>query len=239
MKTSLLHKYRQTKKLAYAIYSSQIRKRRQTFFDHHTVRSYEEAFIDALKAFNRENPGRVHRVLDIGGGNGLYLKRMLDRVPDFKFEYWSIELSPNRKEDTELVLDICEPLDVSELEKFDIVFSHNAFEHFHEPMIAAENMSKLTRDGGIVLNKTVFACYHHNAPQDYFRFTDTAMDYMHTKYGYTTIECGYDLRYRRQMKLGSPDPACAPPIDWLGGFTEKWFVFYIGRKTANSAPSGR
>jgi SAM-dependent methyltransferase len=135
-------------------------------------------------------------------------------------------------------MDICEPLESVPGGRFDLVFSHNAFEHFHEPFIAAENITKLIKPGGLLMVSTVFAYHQHMSPSDYFRYTDEGLKYIFTKYGFETLECGYDVSRRRRMKTGGRVPKSAPLIDWMGGWLERWFVYYIGLMPAAQKQSG-
>ena len=91
------------------------------------------------------------------------------------------------------------------------------------------NCAKLIKPGGLIMVSTVFAYHQHMSPSDYFRYTDEGLKYLFAKYGFVTDESGYDVSRRRLMKTGGRVPQSAPLIDWMGGWLERWFVYYIGR----------
>lgn len=58
-----------------------------------------------------------------------------------------------------------------ENETFDVVLCSEAFEHFHNPFVAAQEISRVLKPGGTVLVTTRFTFPVHDAPEDYFRYT--------------------------------------------------------------------
>jgi len=60
-------------------------------------------------------------------------------------------------------------------EQFDIVFSTACLEHFAMPWIAAREMVKMLKVGGILIIETHFAYGSHSRPWHFFHFTDMGL----------------------------------------------------------------
>src|SRR5581483_8934063 len=54
---------------------------------------------------------------------------------------------------------------------YDIVISCDVFEHIDRPWLAAAEISRILRPGGIVLTRTVWSWRNHPCPIDYWRFS--------------------------------------------------------------------
>jgi SAM-dependent methyltransferase len=60
-------------------------------------------------------------------------------------------------------------------QKFDIIYSILAFEHFAMPWIVASEMAKLLKVGGIIFVETHFSYSSHQRPWHFFQFSDMAL----------------------------------------------------------------
>lgn len=177
------------------------------------------------------------RVLDVGGGDGSFLLSLIsacgqDISDRFIIDILDIDIAPNSNART-FCGDICSPDFIENISgRYDCVFTYNALEHFHDPFVAAENMVKLLLPRGVLLCSTVFAWRFHPVPNDYFRFSDQALEYIFSvRNGLKTVECGYDLSRRRENITGGYfGDKDVPPLDMLGGFRENWIVTYVGQK---------
>lgn len=58
---------------------------------------------------------------------------------------------------------------------FDVVLAASVWEHLARPWVAAEQVAKVVRPGGIVYVETHQTFPVHGYPDDYFRFTDRAL----------------------------------------------------------------
>lgn len=170
---------------------------------------------------------RRHRrgtFLDVGGNVGTH------RWIAGPLDYWVLDLE--RRYERAIVGDICECPQVADA-SFDVVFSNNVFEHLAEPWRAATEIGRILKPGGICCTITWFAIRFHPVPDDYWRFTHSALELLFERYaGLETLESGYDLRWRRDGRNDKhPDHAdCAP-----GGWDENWIVFHLGRKPLAAA----
>ena len=57
-------------------------------------------------------------------------------------------------------------------ETFEIVLSTEVLEHLHSPHVAIAEMRRVLKKGGLVLLSTRFIFPIHDAPHDYFRYTE-------------------------------------------------------------------
>lgn len=62
-----------------------------------------------------------------------------------------------------------------EQEKFDLVFSTAVFEHLHMPWVAATEIQKILKVGGIVFIETHFSFSSHERPWHFFQFSDMGL----------------------------------------------------------------
>ncbi|MCG3206488.1 MAG: hypothetical protein FOGNACKC_00087 [Anaerolineae bacterium] len=61
---------------------------------------------------------------------------------------------------------------------FSAIVAREVLEHFHDPDAAVEEMHRLLINGGKVILTTRFLFPVHDAPHDYFRFTDYGLRYL-------------------------------------------------------------
>lgn len=165
--------------------------------------------------------GRKLTLLDIGARDAVKSKLAVG------YDYKGIDIAP--KSSTVLQGDICNCPEIPD-NSYDVTFSLDVFEHVERPWIAAEECLRLTKPGGLLIHRTLFAYRYHPSPSDYWRFTSQGLEHLFTHTGLaSTIVKGYDIRGRRRDRRGS-SLVSKPPIDWLGGFRENWQVLWIGRK---------
>lgn len=125
--------------------------------------------------------------------------------------------------------DICDCPQLPD-ESQDIVFSFDVMEHVAQPWRAASECLRLTRKGGLIICRTLFAYRYHPEPHDFWRFSAQGLEHLFTADGRAeTLVSGYDIRERRRNRKGVFLDH-RPPLDWLGGWRENWQVLWIGRK---------
>lgn len=171
------------------------------------------------------------KILDLGGGDGIKLKEFLNYHYD-KFECYTLDIVDNKTHERLIIKDITQPIEKELENKFDVVYSYNSFEHFNDPLTAADNVYKFLKENGICLVHTVFSWRYHPAPKDYFRYTDDALKYLFCERNkFKVLACGYDISRRRENITGGYfEDKDIPPIDVFGGFRENWSVYFIGIK---------
>lgn len=77
-------------------------------------------------------------------------------------------------------------------EKFDIIYSSACFEHFAMPWIAAVEIAKMLKVGGLVCIETHFAFSSHERPWHFFHFTDMGLRTLFSPaLGFECIDAGF------------------------------------------------
>jgi len=165
-------------------------------------------------------------VLEIGGYTAH--KCAAPVFPEPRFRYRDMDIDVMDIPDT-IVGDITDCTDIVADESFDIVISCDVFEHIDRPWLAAAEIARILRPGGIVITRTVWSWRNHPCPIDYWRFSPECLDFL-----FQPLEClekGYDLVERRQDYPGFwASGGDSVPVDSLGGFRENWAVYSVHRK---------
>lgn len=65
-----------------------------------------------------------------------------------------------------------------ENEKFDVVLCTEVLEHLHSPHIAASEMKRVLKMGGLLILSTRFIFPIHDAPDDFYRYTKYGLKYL-------------------------------------------------------------
>lgn len=165
-------------------------------------------------------------VLEIGGFT--LAKCAIDVFPEPRFRYTDCDLVAKDIPRT-VIADITDCKDVIPDESYDVIISCDVFEHIDRPWLAAAEIARILRPGGIVLTRTVWSWRNHPCPIDYWRFSPECLEFL-----FEPLEClekGYDLSERRKDYAGFwTDGGDSVPRDKLGGFIENWAVYSVHRK---------
>lgn len=171
--------------------------------------------------------------LDVGGrgGQGKVVKGTRER---FEINYANIELDAEAASPEAIKGDICHCPQISN-ESYDIVFSHNVFEHLKTPWTAAEECIRINKIGGLNVHIAPFSWHYHPVPVDCFRFTHAGLKILFENSGkMKELSTGYDIKRRRRDIRGGNAAIGGGldlvPIDKLGGWRENWLVLYVGRR---------
>jgi ubiquinone/menaquinone biosynthesis C-methylase UbiE len=170
--------------------------------------------------------------LDIGGGNGRG-KIANGTRKSFNVKYNNLEINGDVNMPELIKGDICHCPQISD-ERYDIVFSHNVFEHLKMPWLAAEECIRINKKGGLNVHIFPFSWHYHPTPVDCFRFTHTGFKVLFENSGKVKeLLTGYDLKRRRQDTRGGgvEGDLDLVPVDKLGGWLECWLVLYVGKRT--------
>jgi SAM-dependent methyltransferase len=77
---------------------------------------------------------------------------------------------------------------------YDIIISCSTFEHVQYPWIAAEEISRTLKTGGLVFVQTHFSFPLHAYPSDYWRFSTEALKTLFSRQlGFEVISSSYDF----------------------------------------------
>jgi SAM-dependent methyltransferase len=170
--------------------------------------------------------GLTGQVLEIGGYR-LALSA-IEHFPEPRFTYHDLDIEPSDIPNT-IVADITDCRDAIPDASFDLVVSSDVFEHIDRPWLAATEIARILKPGGLAITHTLFSWRNHPCPIDYWRFSKECLEFL-----FADLECletGYDLSERRMDRPGFwPSGADSVPVDQLGGWREHWSVYHVGRK---------
>jgi SAM-dependent methyltransferase len=112
-------------------------------------------------------------------------------------------------------------------ESFDVIVNVDVMEHVDRPWLAASEIERLLRPGGLSYTSTLFAWRYHPVPIDFWRFTPECLRFLFS--GLDCIQAEFDTTERRRdiRGRGRRDQVA---VDELGGFRENWRVVHVGRK---------
>ena len=109
--------------------------------------------------------------LDIGCGNKMYK----DLFPN------SICADIDESKKPDIIVDV-HKMTVFQNDTFDCILCTEVLEHCYAPWIAAEEIHRVLKPGGILLLSTRFVYPLHDTPQDYYRFTKYGLQYLFKKF---------------------------------------------------------
>ena len=181
---------------------------------------------DAVVEENPAKNGFIERCRSIGsprvlelGARPIYATRCDSWIPHAR-EYLGTDIEPG--EDVDIIADVHRLTRATGEEQFDIIISLAGFEHFKYPFLAAHEIMKALRIGGLIYIETVQTFPLHYAPSDYFRYSQEGLEALFgTKMGFRVLESGYCY----PAKIYSPQlPNCRTGLSFL-------CVYLIGEKT--------
>lgn len=162
-------------------------------------------------------------VLEIGGHK--LAQCAIGLFPEPRFRYHDLNIADSDIPNT-IIGDITDCRDVIADESFDLVVSSDVFEHIDRPWLAASEISRILRPGGVAITHTLWAWRNHPCPIDYWRFSAECLEFLFEDL--TCIEKGYDLSQRRMDQPGFwRSGRDSVPVDELGGWREHWSVYAV------------
>jgi len=177
----------------------------------------------------RQSVGRGLRVLNVGGRHG-------------EQNHWFpedstvvvLDLPGSSRIANSITGDICAEAIAVE-DEYDVVFSHEVFEHLYRPWIAARHCLRLCRPGGLNIHIAPFSWRYHPVPLDCFRYSHSGFESLFQQLGEVDIlVSGYDITDRRggaATQHGFWDNGRDhPPADQVGGWLENWDTILIVRR---------
>jgi hypothetical protein len=124
-------------------------------------------------------------------------------------EYLGTDMESGR--DVDIVADVHRLTEVIGEESFDVIISCSTFEHFKYPHLAAHQVMKALRVGGLLFIQTHQTFPLHSVPHDYFRFSREALTGLFgTTMGFRVIATNFDFPariYARQDPAACLHPA--------------------------------
>jgi SAM-dependent methyltransferase len=144
-----------------------------------------EFVIDASNRFSRENLNELlereilqlearagaKRVLNVGAGG--ILARRVARIREARVV--QVDLDPARRPD--VVADVCDLRCFADA-SFDAAFLLEVLEHVPVPDLAVSELYRVLAPGGALVVSTPFIFEIHDAPRDYYRFTEHGLRHL-------------------------------------------------------------
>ena len=124
-------------------------------------------------------------VYDLGCGERPYERFILEHANHYVGVDWSNTLHALK---ADIVADLNEPLQTIDDRVADTVFSISVMEHLCEPQQFLEEAFRILKEGGGLLLQVPFQWHVHEAPYDYFRYTEYGLKYLLAKTGFRNIE---------------------------------------------------
>jgi hypothetical protein len=120
--------------------------------------------------------------------------------------------------DVDIVADVHRLTAVTGAERFDVILSCSTFEHLKYPTLAAHELMKALRVGGLLFVQTHQSFPIHSYPSDYFRFSREALAGLFgTTMGFEVMATGYDFPaqiYSRRLEDVHRQPAFLNTTLW-------------------------
>lgn len=160
------------------------------------------------------------KMLEIGG-------RLNPRNTDFPtFQYYALDLEDAPGADVEVMAgDITKCPHIAD-NSFDFIFSFDVFEHIDKPWLAASEIIRILKPGGVTVHSTLFAWRYHPCPIDYWRFTAPGLKSLFD--GLDCLYSDFDYTERRRNIIGRNKNKVK--LDAFGGWRENVRVHYAGQK---------
>jgi hypothetical protein len=121
-------------------------------------------------------------------------------------------------EDVDIVADVHRLTAVTGPERFDVIVSCSTFEHLKYPTLAAHEVMKALKVGGLLFVQTHQSFPIHSYPSDYFRFSrDGLASLFGTTMGFEVLATGYDFPaqiYSRRVGDSHRQPAFLNTTLW-------------------------
>jgi methyltransferase family protein len=120
--------------------------------------------------------------------------------------------------DVDVVADLHRLSDVVGRERFDVILSCSTFEHLKYPTLAAHELMKALKVGGLLYIQTHQSFPLHGYPSDYFRFSQEALASLFgTQMGFEVVATNYDFPariYSRRLAETQRQPAFLNTTLW-------------------------
>lgn len=197
-----------------------------------------KAFLGRLDSAYKSRPGRAERILqiahkalaDAGVSGGPMLEiggRANPRDADFPaFEYSALDLKKQPGSRVPVtVADITNCPHIPD-NSYDFVLSIDVFEHIDKPWLAAAEITRILRPGGVTMHSTLFSWRYHPCPIDYWRFSPQGLKSLFP--GLKCVHADFDYTERRRNIIGRNKNRIEP--DEIGGWRENVRVNYAGVK---------
>jgi SAM-dependent methyltransferase len=171
---------------------------------------------------------REGRLLEIGGR-----KKPLRRFfPDF--DYVALDMAEDVTPGFDIIVADITSCPQIPSKSFDVIISLDVFEHIDRPWLAAAEITRLLKPGGVTAHSTLFSWRYHPCPIDYWRFSPAGLRSLFPRLKCLNASFDYSERRFNMTKVSRHGIG----LDELGGWRENVRVHYAGmrRRRKASAP---
>ncbi|HLP80091.1 MAG TPA: methyltransferase domain-containing protein [Acidobacteriota bacterium] len=173
-------------------------------------------------------------ILDVGGG------RKADYVRTLRVRGTVLSININTDLDPTHVGDIMKKLPFKP-KTFDAAISLNVFEHIRDIEAALANVSVTLKPGARLYQATPFIYKVHGSPDDYYRYTDSALAFLYKRAGFSQIQCyplGEGMFHACASLIFGPLPKILRPfVMTFAAAMDKFFCAVIPRYKKVCGPS--
>jgi SAM-dependent methyltransferase len=138
------------------------------------------------------------QVLQIGGPR--LASYAIDLFPPPRFTYRNLDSA-----------DITDCRDTIPDQSVDIVLSSCVFEHIERPWLAAAEIARILKPGGLAITHTLFTSRNHPGPIDYWHYSAEGLEFL-----FADLEClekGYDLSDEHRSVYNVSRKGSGLPVD--------------------------
>ena len=154
------------------------------------------------------------KVLNIGSG-GTIMNQIEQNLPHKNIVVDSTDIDPDRKPD--IVDDLTDTR--IKPDSYDFIICAEVVEHVTSPQKAAQNLFKILKPGGGILVSTPYIFPTHDAPYDFFRYTEYGLKLLFEQFEIVELK-GKTTWWETQLLLAWRQM-------WLGDLKAKVMVWLI------------
>jgi len=121
---------------------------------------------------------------DLGCGEMPYKEWLLNYADSYTGVDWGSTLHELK---ADILADLNEPLPIDS-EIADSVISLSVMEHLREPQVFLNEAHRILKQGGAMILQVPFMWWVHEAPYDYYRYTQYGLQYMFEKAGFVDVQ---------------------------------------------------
>jgi SAM-dependent methyltransferase len=134
-----------------------------------------------LNRFTDHYKGHLY---DLGCGEMPYKAWLLNYTDTYTGVDWGSSLHDLK---ADILADLNEPLPI-ENEVADTVISLSVMEHLREPQVFLSEAHRILKQGGAMILQVPFMWWVHEAPYDYYRYTQFGLQYVFEKAGFVDVQ---------------------------------------------------
>lgn len=154
-------------------------------FSHANNRSYNWLIYEINYEFlSRSSENFRGHLYDLGCGEMPYKAWLLGYADQYTGVDWG---GTQHQLKADIVADLNEPLPIAS-EVADTVISLSVMEHLREPQVFLGEAHRILKPGGAIILQVPFMWWVHEAPYDYYRYTQFGLQYMFQKAGFSNIQ---------------------------------------------------